>query len=100
MTCLEYEPSAVDQIFSIRLWFKNNFYATIVRTYALTLTKNKTKTSSSKSEINATDKAIIAGKFNARIGCEAKDWSYVIVTIGSCYWYYDLSANMLLTTLF
>ena len=90
MPYLEQEPAAIsDRIISMRLPLKKNVYATIVSTYAPTMTnpeENKEQFYRTLREtirnVSITDKLIIAGDFNARVGCEAKNWPGVIGTQG------------------
>ena len=84
--CLEQDPTAVNErIITMRLPLRKNAYATIVSTYAPTMTnpqENKedfySKLRETVKEVSITDKLIIAGDFNAKVGGEVENWPDVI----------------------
>ena len=92
--CLELDPTAVnDRIITMRLPLKKNAYATIISAYAPTMTNPEENKEGFYStlrdivkEVPITDKLIIAGDFNARVGREVENWPGVIGSngIGKC----------------
>ena len=84
--CLEQEPTAVNnRIVTMRLPLKKNAYATIISAYAPTMTNpEKIKEgfySTLRDVVKAvsiTDKLIIAGDFNVRVGRKVENWPGVI----------------------
>jgi hypothetical protein len=84
--CLEQDPIAIsDRIMTIRLPLLKKCYATIVSVYAPTMTnpdENKEEFYSNLRDtiknVPNTDKLIITGDFNARVGMEAENWPDVI----------------------
>jgi len=91
---LEQEPTAIsDRIITMRLPLKRNAYATIISAYAPTMTnpeENKEEfyntLRETVKEVPSTDKLLIAGDFNARVGGEVETWPGVIGRqgIGKC----------------
>ena len=100
--CLEQEPTAVNnRIVTMRLPLKKNAYATIISAYAPTMTNpEKIKEgfySTLRDVVKAvsiTDKLIIAGDFNARVGREVENWPSVIDPNGIGKW--NSNSEMLL----
>lgn len=92
--CLEQEPTAVnDRTITRRLPLKKNAYATIISAYAPAMTNPEEIKEGFYStlrdivkEVSITDKVIIAGDFNARVGGEVENWPGVIGSnrIGKC----------------
>ena len=89
MQCLEQEPTGVND----RIITMKKLYALIISAYALTTTNpEETKEgfySTVRDIVKAvliTDKLIIAGDFNARVGREVENWRGVIGLngIGKC----------------
>ena len=92
--CLDQEPTAInDRIIIMRLPLKKDAYVTIVSAYAPTMTNPDeikegfySSLRDTVKEVSITDKLIIAGDFNARVGREAENWPGVIGAngIGNC----------------
>ena len=113
--CLEQEPIAViDRIITMRLPLKKNAYATIISVYALTMTNpeeiNEGFYSTLRDIVKAiliTDKLIITGGSNARVGREVENWPVSLTQMGlgcatqmaRCFLHYVLSFNLSSLTL-
>ena len=83
---LEQDPVAVnDRIMTLRLPLQKNAYLSIVSVYGPTMTNPEENKENFYNQlrdviknINRKDKLIIAGDFNARVGCDHESWPGVI----------------------
>ena len=79
-----------DQLLSMRLSLKSNFYVTNLITYVFTLTNSKkiknefyTDLLQARAKFPNNGRLILAGCMNARVGCETEKWLGIIGACGA-----------------